>query len=903
MAQGIISRDQNFITSVGAVSSATDSAASIRSAQYDPDSRGITVHIVGDDAGIGGGTQYTEGDTDTTITGTAILMEGGSNTLLPVQGTVADGLLVNLGSNNDISGTVTANLSATDNAVLDDIAANQTDATQKTQIVDGAGAVIGSTSNALDVNIASGSSAGTEYTEDVATPAAIDGGAVMLERDDQLATVTPAEGDWISLRGTSKGALWVALADSSGDPITSFGGGTEYTEDVATANPQVGKAIMMERDDALSTVTPIEGDWIGLRGSAEGALWVQEFNSDAILADTANMDTNLGTIAGAVSGSEMQVDVVAALPAGTNAIGKLSANSGVDIGDVDVLSLPSDTFVAEAGALGKGVLIQGDDGTDRTNILVDTSGHLQIDVLTAPSTAVTNAGTFAVQVDGDALTALQLIDNIVQAEDAIHGSGDSGVMALAVRNDTLAALAGTDGDYAPLQVNADGALFVDNSANTQPVSGTVTAELSATDNAVLDTIDAVLDTINAKLVSGTDIGDVTINNASAGSAVNIQDGGNSITVDGSLTVDLGSNNDVTTELTTDDLDTGAGTDTRAVVGLVGSASGGGELIPGSATNGLLVNLGSNNDISGTVTANLSATDNAVLDQIELNTDFGVVVGGGTEATALRVTIANNSTGVVSVDDNGGALTVDGTVTANLSATDNAVLDDIAAKLGTIDADTSILAAAVSTEYQVDVVGSLPAGTNAIGKLSANSGVDIGDVDVTSVTPGNNANQLGKSDDLAHSASDVGVMALSVRTDTPNAALTSADGDYQPIATYRTGALRIAPPEEDFAVLGNNSVKKYYTNAGAVTDGIVWSPSAGKRWYITDIFINVSAAATVTLEDDLTAGDAALWKAELAAKSGWTHTFSTPLFSGEDAADLLVTTDAGNVYIMITGYEI
>ena len=37
-------------------------------------------------------------------------------------------------------------------------------------------------------------------------------------------------------------------------------------------------------------------------------------------------------------------------------------------------------------------------------------------------------------------------------------------------------------------------------------------------------------------------------------------------------------------------------------------------------------------------------------------------GGGTEATALRVTIANDSTGLVSVDDNGGSLTVDGPLT-------------------------------------------------------------------------------------------------------------------------------------------------------------------------------------------------------------------------------------------------
>jgi hypothetical protein len=43
-----------------------------------------------------------------------------------------------------------------------------------------------------------------------------------------------------------------------------------------------------------------------------------------------------------------------------------------------------------------------------------------------------------------------------------------------------------------------------------------------------------------------------------------------------------------------------------------------------------------------------------------------VVGSGTEATAQRVTIATDSTGVLSVDDNGGSLTVDGTVsiTAN-----------------------------------------------------------------------------------------------------------------------------------------------------------------------------------------------------------------------------------------------
>jgi hypothetical protein len=106
-------------------------------------------------------------------------------------------------------------------------------------------------------------------------------------------------------------------------------------------------------------------------------------------------------------------------------------------------------------------------------------------------------------------------------------------------------------------------------------------------------------------------------------------------------------------------------------------------------------------VSGTVTANLSATDNAVLDNIDTNTDFGQVTGGGVESGALRVTIANDSTGVltiddggstISIDDGGGAITVDGTVTANLSATDNAVLDNI-------DTSTSTLSDALAGEYE------------------------------------------------------------------------------------------------------------------------------------------------------------------------------------------------------------
>jgi len=79
-------------------------------------------------------------------------------------------------------------------------------------------------------------------------------------------------------------------------------------------------------------------------------------------------------------------------------------------------------------------------------------------------------------------------------------------------------------------------------------------------------------------------------------------------------------------------------------------------------------------VDGTVTANLSATDNTVLDAIDSNTDYGAYTGGGTESGVLRVTIANNSTGLVSIDDGGGSITVDGTTLTNIQNS-LAVIDD------------------------------------------------------------------------------------------------------------------------------------------------------------------------------------------------------------------------------------
>ena len=79
----------------------------------------------------------------------------------------------------------------------------------------------------------------------------------------------------------------------------------------------------------------------------------------------------------------------------------------------------------------------------------------------------------------------------------------------------------------------------------------------------------------------------------------------------------------------------------------------------------------------TVPVSLDSAGNVVVSGTVAATNSTLAVtGGGVESGALRVTLASDSTGVISIDDGGGIITVDGTVTADLSATDNAVLDAI-----------------------------------------------------------------------------------------------------------------------------------------------------------------------------------------------------------------------------------
>lgn len=179
-----------------------------------------------------------------------------------------------------------------------------------------------------------------------------------------------------------------------------------------------------------------------------------------------------------------------------------------------------------------------------------------------------------------------------------------------------------------------------------------------------------------------------------------------------------------------------------------------------------------------------------------------LIGGRYDSGGRNLT--DGRSGAIALNVRGEVLIDNAAMTTDLAAME--------ALLITIDSDTDAIKTAVEiidnaiagNEMQVDVVASLPAGsniigsvlsisqalpsgTNAIGKLAANSGVDIGDVDVTSIIPGIGNTNLGKAEDAPHATGSTGVMPLAVRNDAL-ATLTGDDGDYAPLQVDATGAL-------------------------------------------------------------------------------------------------------------------
>lgn len=184
---------------------------------------------------------------------------------------------------------------------------------------------------------------------------------------------------------------------------------------------------------------------------------------------------------------------------------------------------------------------------------------------------------------------------------------------------------------------------------------------------------------------------------------------------------------------------------------------------------------------------------------------------------------------VPITDNSGSLTVDYATTGSGTATGALRVELPTNGTGVIATVSAVTA----------ITNALPAGTNAIGKLAANSGVDIGDVDVTTVgtiTPGTAATSLGKAEDAAHSSGDVGVFALAVSNEN-NTAFGAASGDYTPVAVNRQGHVYVS-------TLPPSRVSSNGTPISSTTTSVIAAPSAGNHLRVVRIHLS-NGGATAT----------------------------------------------------------
>ena len=277
------------------------------------------------------------------------------------------------------------------------------------------------------------------------------------------------------------------------------------------------------------------------------------------------------------------------------------------------------------------------------------------------------------------------------------------------------------------------------------------------------------------------------------------------------------------------------------------------------------------------------------------------IGAGLEATALRVTVATDSTGVVSVDDNGGALTVDwaGTappIGAGLEATALRVtLATDSTGLVSVDDNAGSLT--------VDVGTALPAGANNIGDVDvltiAAGDNNIGNVDI--VTLPASTNTLEVVGYVAHDAGAAGnpVLVCGVAQNVDDTAppnRISAESDATRLATDWDGTV--------FAHPHGPQVWSYHENSSsALTDASVHAaPGLGLSLYVTDIVCSTGAATALNIFfEESTTTVLGPYYLEAVAGRGLALHFQTPKKVTANTA-LTVTTSAAIAHsIDVTGF--
>lgn len=412
VTNGKLDVNATVTSSGGAINDGVD--ANLKATVKDlTNSNPLTTAIVDGDGtqitSFGGGVQYTEGDTDVSITGTALMHEIAANTLatvsstnpLPVSASIdTTGLATTTTDTN--TGTIAGDTTSIDSKIP---ALGQALAAASVPVILPAATITTLTPPAAITGFATSAKQDTQDTsintllKPASTLAAVTTlGTItnVVHVDDNAGAIT-VDGTVTANAGTNLNTS--ALALEAGGNLAAIKAKTDNIPALGQALAAASTPVVLTAAQ-LTTLTP----------PAQGLTDTQLRNTAVPVSGTVAV-TNAGitTIAGAVAGTEMQVDVLtmpsvavtgtfyqatqpvsiatapvlvagsaligkvgidqttpgttnavsAVLTTGSAAIGKLAANSGVDIGDVDVTSFTiaaptNDTSVAyEASSVSK----------------------------------------------------------------------------------------------------------------------------------------------------------------------------------------------------------------------------------------------------------------------------------------------------------------------------------------------------------------------------------------------------------------------------------------------------------------------------------------------------------------------------------------------------------------------
>ena len=338
------------------------------------------------------------------------------------------------------------------------------------------------------------------------------------------------------LRGYTEQEVLNKVLNTSSDSIkVDIVSGSEYAEDAEHSSGDTGTFVLGVRNDTLATLGGADGDYSPLQVNASGALYVEVASAsadDSIYVDDADWtdSTSKHTLVGGLYQSSPQTITDGDVgPLQVNSNGNLIidvVNGGVLEGLVDGIETLLGTIDSDTDAIKTAVQVLDDwDDSNYANVNMNFAGS---DAQAGEGTisATTQRVTIATDDDGVAhlatiagdttsiQTAVELIDDTVAVLGTATYSETStkGSVVGVVRNDTLAPLADTDNEVAPLQVNAAGALYTSDAsgeAGSILVTGTGTVTTTVTANTAFVAIqfitDTVFDSTNATgLVSVTD---------------------------------------------------------------------------------------------------------------------------------------------------------------------------------------------------------------------------------------------------------------------------------------------------------------------------------------------------------------------------------------------------------------